>query len=549
MRNDRRGFARQAKLHSKLLFAALAAVLILTPACTKVQSGADWRNTGILRVGVVDEPDSLNPLFSHTAVADDAAALLFAPLFRYDARGEYVPELAARVPSRAGGDIAKDGRTIVLRLRRGLRWSDGAPLTARDVRFTWQAVNDPRNAVKLRAGWSAITAIDTPDAYTAVVHLKKSDATVLALFAGGGDAAYPPLPEHLLAHEHDLNHAEFNAHPLSSGPWLLARWEHGDTLAFTPNPRYRLGAPRLRGIRLRILADSQTLVTALRAHEIDAVMNVPTDALPLLRPLPGLRLQTHAVAAYRHLDLNCRDAILRDVRVRRAIIAAIDWRRLLHAVYHDDALEAETDIFPSSWAAPHVPPYLYDVALAGRLLDAAGWTMQPDGVRARAGRPLSLTLMGGNANAVSLRAQTLMASDLAHLGVRVAVKNAPASYLFAEDGPLYGGRYQMAWMSDTRAPDPDNRASWSSDARPPDGGNTVFLADPVVDEAARRAVETSVRAQRRALYQREELRLHELAPARIFAWQRETVAVWGTLRGFIPATYYSSFGNSWAWHS
>ena len=199
-------------------------MLAVALGCTKVPAGHGlhpWTIAGHLRVGSPDEPDNLNPMFAHTDATDQVDALIFAPVFRYDQHGEFVPELATEVPTYQNGGISKDSKTITLHWRRGVTWADGAPLTARDLRFTWRAVTDSHNNTKAAYGWDDIAGIDVPDDHTAILRLKRPNADVLGILGGGGGSAYPPLPEHLLGKLPDLNTAAFNEQPLSSGPWLL----------------------------------------------------------------------------------------------------------------------------------------------------------------------------------------------------------------------------------------------------------------------------------------------------------------------------------------
>ncbi|MBD5635302.1 MAG: hypothetical protein IAI49_12565 [Candidatus Eremiobacteraeota bacterium] len=181
-------------MKSRVLALGLA-LLACANACTRVDDGAarggrhSWTTPGHLRIGSPDEPDNIDPLFAHSDATDQIDALIFAPVFRYDERGEFVPELATVVPTYANGGIARDSKTIVLHLRRGVRWSAGAPLTARDVRFTWRAVTNPRNNTKALNGWSDIARIDVPDDRTAIVRLKRPNANVLGVFGRGGGSA------------------------------------------------------------------------------------------------------------------------------------------------------------------------------------------------------------------------------------------------------------------------------------------------------------------------------------------------------------------------
>ena len=530
-----------------------AALLALALAgCTRTAgpSGAggrhQWTIPGHVRIGAPDEPDNLNPMFAHTDATDQIDALIFAPVFRYDPHGELVPELATEVPTYQNGGISRDSKTIVLHWRRGVKWSDGAPLTARDLRFTWRSVMNKRNSTKATFGWDDVASIDLPDDYTAVVRLKRPNADVLGIFGGGGGSAYPPLPEHLLGALPDLNRASFNAHPISSGPWLLTSWKHGSGFEFAPNQRYWRGPPKLRALSVKIVPNADTLVEQLQTHEIDVIQNVAETAVARLASIEGIATPRHLIASWRRLAIDCGKPVLSDVRVRLALAEAIDWDRMNATIYHGYNLRATSDIPPDSWAAPKIPFYKHDVADAERLLDAAGWRRAPDGVRARSGEPLTLTISSSNAPG-NEQAEVVMQQELKAIGVALSIKNYPSSLLFAQGGPLYGGKYDLEWSIETNGPDPDNQGSWSADFLPPHGANTSFLRDPVLTKVSDEAIRTFDRKRRKALYQKEEERIHALVPVIFFYWERTTTAYNNDLRNYKPAEYITDYWNSWEW--
>lgn len=520
-------------------------------ACTRVASPASrgphpWTQPGLLRLASTEEPDSLDPLLSNSDAAIQAESLLFAPVLRYDDHGELVPELATEVPTLENGGIAADGKTIVLHFRRGAVWSDGAPLDARDLRFTWRAVMNPRNDTRLRTGWDDIAAIDLPDRYTAVVKLREPYAAILGIFALGG-AGYPPLPEHLLGRLPDLNRAGFNARPISSGPWLLAAWHHGAALEFAANRRYWRGAPKIPRISLRFIPNADTLFAALQTHEIDVDESIAENQIERLAGLDGIRSEKTLTANFRYLGINCRNPILSNVRVRRAIAAAVDWDAVNQTIYHGYNERAVSDIVPTSWAAPAIAQRRYDPGIARALLAAAGWDPGPDGIRMRDGVRLALSISSTNAKPANVQAEVQIQQQLRAVGIDLTIKNYPASLLFARNGPIYGGTYDLSLTIDTYGPDPDNEGSWSADAIPPNGANTSFLADPVITQTSHAAAHTIDRAQRKALYQREEERIYDLVPAVFLYWQVERTAYNSDLKNFRPAQYVTNYWNSWEW--
>ena len=534
--------------------AIIVACALALQACTR-SMGTDatvvagehtWTKPGELRIGSADEPDALDPLFAHSDATDQVDALLFAPVFRYDQRGEFVPELATEVPSYANGGISRDSKTITLHWRKNVRWSDGAPLGPTDLRFTWRAVMNKANNVKSSAGWDDIASIDVPDATTAVVRLKRPNADVLGLFGGGGGSAYPPLPEHLLGKLPSLNTADFNAHPISSGPYVLRAWNHGASLEFDSNPAYWRGRPKLAHISFRVVPNPDTLVAQLQTHEVDLDASVGETQLARVGRIDGVRVVRHPSANWRRLAMNCSRPGLSDVRVRLAIAEAIDWNRMNATVYHGANVRSTSDIPTDSWAAPKIPFYPHDPALAMRQLDAAGYRITAAGVRSDGRTPLNFTISATNKPG-NAEAEVQMQQELKPLGIALTIKNFPASTLFAQNGPLYGGTYDLEWSIDTNGPDPDNQGIWSEDFIPPKGASTNFLRDAIIARTSDAAIRTFDRKIRKALYQREETRIHELVPDVFFYWQTAAAAYNSDLKGYKPAEYITDFWNSWEW--
>jgi peptide/nickel transport system substrate-binding protein len=535
---------------ARLAAAALAALLLAT-GCMRQANGTQhgsnpWTIPGVLRLGEDEEPDGLNLMFAHSAASDSISGLLFSFILRYDPNGNYVPDLATVVPTTANGGISADGKTITVHLRKGVVWADGAPLTAADWIFTYRAVMNPQNNVKTRYGWDAIESATAPDPYTLVIRLKRPSVEVLGILAMGG-AGYPPMPAHLLANLPNINTAEFNRKPLSSGPYLLSAWNHGSSLEFVPNPRYFRGAPKLTKVIWKVIPDVNTLFGQLQTHEVDVYPGVNANAVPRLAGIAGITVDKRLIASWRHLGMNLRKPQLADPRVRQAIAEGVDWKRINDTVYHGINQLAVSDIFPNSWAAPTLPPYRYDPADARRLLDEAGWTMGADGVRRKGPLAMHLTISATTGHIENDQSEVVIQSMLRALGIDVQVRNHPATLLFAQNGPLYGGTYDLEWSVETNGADPDNSGSWNGAFIPPNGANTSWLNDPVVNETSAAAAATFDQAKRKRLYQREEERLRELNPAIFFAWSTNYTAINTDVKNYVPAAFIGDTWNAWEW--
>ncbi|HEX3551387.1 MAG TPA: peptide ABC transporter substrate-binding protein [Candidatus Elarobacter sp.] len=546
----RRGGTAIAALAGIVALAAFGGCTKTGDLATRAAPGAHaphpWTRTNHLRYGSAYEPDTLNPLLANTQAANDVEYVIFEPCFRYDPDGNFVPAAVTTVPTLANGGISRDGKTIVLHFRKGMRWSDGAPYDARDLAFTWHAVMNPKNNTRVTTGWDDITSIDVSDPLVARIRLRVPNAGILGTFAVGG-AGFPPLPEHLLRDLPDINHAPFNARPISSGPYVLTAWNHGQSLEFAPNPNYWRGPPHLERLSYVFVPNAETLLNLLKTHEIDVDESVNENQVDALASIPGVRTTKVLTANWRRLSFNTARPNLRDRRVRLAVAEAVDWDRMRHTIFHDRNAPAVSDIAPSSWAAPAIAPYPHDVAGARKLLDEAGWIAGADGIRRKDGAELHFTVSTTPSKESNIQAEVQLQQELKAVGIELEVKNYPGSLLFSHDGPIYTGKYDTEFTIETNGPDPDNEGTWSGRFIPPHGTNASWLDDPLINRTAHEATLTYDHARRKALYQQEESRIHELVPAVFFYWQNSYSGVNDDVRNWKPATYISSFWNCWEW--
>ncbi|MDQ2680922.1 MAG: peptide ABC transporter substrate-binding protein [Candidatus Eremiobacteraeota bacterium] len=536
-------------MNFRLLALLLCASTLFACSKTGGASGGHnpWTQPGHLRIGASNEPDNLNPMFGHSDATDQVDALIFAPLFRYKPNGDLNPELATEIPTYTNGGISRDNKTLTIHMRKGVLWSDGKPLTARDWLFTYHAVMNDSNNTKLRFGWDSIASVSLPNDHTIVIHLKQPNATFLGVLAQGG-SAYPPLPEHLLGKLPNLNRASFNTAPISSGPFVLTQWNHGGSLELIANPHYWRGRPKLNRITIAIVPDNNTLFNEIKTHEIDLTQDsISENLIPQLSSITGITVVKRLSASWRHMGINISRPTLSDVRVRLAIAQAIDWKQINDKIYRGYNQLAVSDVFPESWAAPTIPRYPYDPAHAKALLAQAGWRMGPDGVLHKEKLAMHLTISTGINGKDNEASEVVIQSQLKPLGIDVQVRNYPTSLLFAQNGPLYTGHYDLEWSLDTNAPDPDNSGSWASAYIPPKGANTSWLRDPIVDKASAEALLTFDRAKRKALYQREEEAIHADVPAVFFYWENSYVAYNTDLKNYSPTSYLSNYWNPWEW--
>lgn len=533
---------------------SLALACILS-GCVK-QGGATtgrhpWTQPGLLRVAVPEEPKNLNPLLAGTTPEIFIDRLMFEPLLSADAHGNLVPMLAAVVPTQANGGISADGLTIVYHLHRGVRWTDGVPVTARDVIWSWRAIENPNNDVVSRHGYDDVRGIDTPDPYTVIVRLKKPFSPFVSTFFAESDQPYDIVPEHTLAGYPDINHVPFDAQPLvSDGPFRFVAWRRGDRLLFDANPSFFKGRPALRGIDVEFVPNEDSAVNLLRTHAIDYVYQPSIQTYLTLRTLPDARIEWVNVNGFEGVEFNTTHPAVSDPRVREAIAAAIDKVALTQQLTHGQTTTATEDLPNWLWAFdPAVRSVRYDPAAAKRLLAQAGWTAGSNGVLEKRGRPLELLLVTDIPTATHRSESVLIQAALRQIGIAASVKYYPLDILYAPEGMggiQHGGKFDMLVYSWYAGIDPDNSSQLTSNNFPPHGYNDPRYSSAAMDAAQAIALSHYDRATRKAAYSTIEHLLAADNPMIFFWWQRQQEALSVDFHGFNPNPVVESW-NAWKW--
>ncbi len=507
----------------------------------------------MLRIGAYEDLDNLNPLLTTQLFVSDIAQMVFSGLIDYDDHANPIPDVALEVPTQANGGISRDGKTITYHLRRGVTFSDGAPLTSADVKYTWEQIVNPNNNVGYRFPYDRdhVASVETPDAYTVVVHLRAPCAAFVAAFMRNGNIG-SILPKHLLSQYSDLNRISYNSKPIGSGPFVIGSWEPGALLDLRANPSYWRGPPKLHEIEYRIIPNQNTLLTDLMGHELDLYYDAPEAQYATARSLPGFRVTAVPNMDYEHIDFNCLRPPLNDVRVRQAIAYAIDWRKLAYDVYLGVGRPGMSDTPPASWAYDaSVTQYPHDLARARFLLAQAGWIIGPDGIARRNGVPFRIAISTVTGSTARAKVEELVQQDLRAVGIVLDVRNYPANLLFATyggGGVLAHGNFDLslyAW--EFSIPDPDDTNIMGPDELPPKGENYTFYSDPLVGEWQRQGLLYYERARRRPYYVLIQHRFHDTVPFHTIIWRANIDIVNADLRNFKPAPAVSDFWNTWEW--
>ncbi len=226
-------------------------------------------------IGMTQEPVQFNPLLYVNAGTENVPeACMFDALWDVDDKGDFIPNLAARVPSRANGDISADGLTWKINLKRDVKWSDGQPFTAKDVEFTYQSIVSPNVAVRSRGGFDLIKVFRVLDDHTVEMVLDRPFVPFMWAWQN-----MHIVPHHILSKEANFQTANFNANPVGTGPFVLRSRTAGSHMVYERNPNYHRGGAKVRQFIHKFVPDAQVLYGQMRTGEIDylALQGVPND--------------------------------------------------------------------------------------------------------------------------------------------------------------------------------------------------------------------------------------------------------------------------------
>ncbi|MFZ0033103.1 MAG: peptide ABC transporter substrate-binding protein [Candidatus Cybelea sp.] len=516
----------------------------LAAGCSKAAQPAP---PGAVRFDLAADPRTLNPLFltpDAASVELQAARLVFEPFIDLDSHGRPQPALLAEIPSRSNGDISADGRTIRYRLRAGVQWSDGRPVTAEDVLFTLRAILDPRNPVRSHEGYALIDRASAQGPRTVFFHLARPWAPAVMTYFSYGTSPQFVLPSHILSAEAPLARAAFNAAPVvGDGPYRFVSWRRGEGLRYAANARYWRGPPPVADLSIRTIPDPSTNLLLLQSGALDWNLLAPAQ-LAVVRSDPNLAFLTVPTAVVAGLAFNTARRPLDDVRVRRAIAMSIDRNEISRKITL--GFYPVTDMIQPqfSWAFdPSVRQPGYDPGGADRLLDLAGWHRGPDGVRRRNGAPLQLVYVQFPETATGVRVATSVQASLRERGVDVTIKAVSNAQLFLpRTGVLAVGDFDLAYVPWTMGADPDDSSVLGC------GGASNYMrwCDGQVDRLERAAlVQTRLNARKRLYGQigrivaREVPVLYLFNADYIYAYRKR-------LRGFAPNAFVPTW-NAYRW--
>jgi len=488
------------------LFVLLVMLSLILSACGA--GGSKVGGGGTVVLIIPEEPTTLNYFAADAAIVRQVAeATSMTGLDTVNEKGEFVPMLATELPTLDNGGLSKDYLTVTWKLKPGLKWSDGQPLTSDDIKFTWEVLSNPASgALAGTTGFDLITSIDTPDTTTAMLHYSAPYPGYLDQFA------YGVLPRHATGKPEEMSNWEWNRNPVGAGPFIVSDWQSGQSITLTRNPNYfEAGKPHLDSLVFRIVPEPAAQTAMMLQGEAQVHLWPGENEQEYNDLLKGKATQALVPGIWNMaIDFNLSapfdgdpgptppHPILGDLRVRQAIASAINYDSLIKDVLQN-SVSPSTNPFAYGWYQCDVPrPFPYDIAKANQLLDEAGWVTGSDGIRtakgamyAKDGTRLSLELQGYTNFEPLQRTEEFIVENLKAVGIEAKIQNYDFSIIFGsyeDKSPRMTGDYDMLIFDRGFTTEPQGYVSeaYRSDNMPSDanttGSNYFRWSNPVVDE-------------------------------------------------------------------
>ena len=439
-----------------------------------IDYNGEFKNSsgGNLINAMAGEPSNLIAMIAGDSASSAIAGNIFNSLLKYDENLNYVPDLAK------SWEISNNQKTISFKLKKGLRWADGKPLTSADVLFTWKLITNPNTRTPYASDYQLVKKASTPDPLTFKVTYESSYAPALDTWA-----SLHILPKHILKDE-DINNTFFSRKPTGSSYYKLDEWISGQQVTLKANDKSVSGTPLIEKLISRIIPDTSSQFLELTADNID-VMNI--NPIQYQRVFPAKKDLQQKIALYKelgngytYLGFNLKKAPFNDIRVRQALNYAIDKDEVIKGVLLGLGEAISSPYKPGTrWNNPNLSPYPYSPSKALELLADAGYIKDKNGSLTKDGKPLKFEIIT-NQNKQREMTAVLIQRRLQEIGVKVSIRVIEwASFV---NRFIKTGDFDVVVLGWGLSLDPDQYNIWHSSQQEPGQFNFLGYSNKTVDQ-------------------------------------------------------------------
>lgn len=424
-----------------------------SPSVSPPPQQSSSENSPTLKLLSWQAPTILNPHLSTGFKDAEASRITLEPLATFDKNGQLVPFLAEDIPSLANGGLGKDGKSVTWKLKKGVKWSDGQPFTAKDVVFSYQFITNPKVGSTSAGSYEAVKQVEALDEHTVKISFKTATPAWFLPFVGSEGMI---LPSHLFAAYNGENarQAPNNLLAIGTGPYKVVLFKPGDIVVYEPNNNFReSNSLAFKKIELKGGGDATSAARAvLQTGDADYGFNLQVEA-PILKELEAAgkgKVVANLGSLSERITLNLTDPnrvtekgersslqfphpFLQDKKVREAFALAIDRTAIAEQLYGvTGKATANILLLPQEYNSPNTK-YEFNLEKAANLLDEAGWKdSNNDGIRDKNGVEMKVVYQT-SVNPLRQKTQQVVKQGLQSIGINVELKSIDASIFFSSD--------------------------------------------------------------------------------------------------------------------
>jgi peptide/nickel transport system substrate-binding protein len=427
-------------------------------------------------MGVTQEFEILNPLISQMATSTYISTMTTSALTTIGEDWKWYCVICTELPTIDNNQVKKlpDGKLLVnWEIKPNVQWGDGTPVTGEDVKFSWTVGNNPNVSVGQRDTYSRVVDItvdkENPKKFSMTFKEQRYDYYQLGTFyilpKHLESAVYEKTKSQAGSYEKQTLYNTDSSNPgLYMGAYVVSEIKLGSHISLKENPKFYGPAPKIPQILVKYVPNPQSLEANLLSGEVDMIseLGIFFDQLMGLEKKfkankdLGDRFKVYLKQGtiYENITFNLKDPIIKDKRVRQALLFGLDREKLVQALFEGRQAVALHNIHPlDPYYTENVMKYPPDKAKANALLEEAGWKMGPQGIRLKDGKPLTLILMTTAQNPSRERVQVYAQAEWKQIGVDLKIKNEPARVFFGETvrKGIFPHMAMFAWVSS-----PDN---------------------------------------------------------------------------------------------
>jgi len=364
---------------------------------------------GLLIIGTTDLSTRISPLEPSIFSSNEVSNLLFLSLHRVDQKtGKMKPVLAE------SWEFSEDLKSVTYYLRKNVKWSDGSPLTAEDILYTYEKMKDPATLYPYSSSLRFIRDVKVLDPHTIRFTFEKVYADILT------DSDIMPVPKRV----YEERGADFGTDPIGNGPYRIKEWIPGSGIILSANEEYYGERPPLDEIHIIYYRDRDEMISDFADGDLDLVLDITPNAAQRMEQNENVSIYSQPGNTYLYLAWNLTHPFLQEKEVRRALSMAIDKRRILDDIYLGMGVLSSGPLTPSSWGySEGVVLIDYDVAQASRILEGQGFKdYNRNRIIDKNQRDFTLRILTNSENPDRVAILRYIAEDLQKIGVRVVTQ-------------------------------------------------------------------------------------------------------------------------------